>query len=70
MLNPFAGTKDWAWSRWQGGQARVAPDRDLGQNYAYVLEKETEKSFEMIMGLLSWLSWLSKNRASQSLGCS
>lgn len=52
MLNPFAGTKDWAWSRWQGGQARVAPDRDLGQNYAYVLEKETEKSFEMIMGLV------------------
>lgn len=37
-------------------EARVAPDRDLGQKCMHEQEKETEKSFEMIMGLLSWLS--------------
>lgn len=37
-------------------EARVAPDRDLGQKCTHTQEKETEKSFEMIMGLLSWLS--------------
>lgn len=34
----------------------MAPDRDLGSELCNVLEKETKKSFKVIMRVLSFLS--------------
>lgn len=53
MLKPFAGTKDWAWDRWQGGQARVAPDRDLGPELCMCAR---EGDSRVTMGLLLLLN--------------